>query len=187
MMVQKPTTTLRHKNVKRLFTKEEDQMIVSLVKIYGTSSWVNVSKCLVNRTSRQCRERWKYYLAPGIRNDPWTEEEDEMLKQCVKEFGPKWARISGLFENRTDTNIKNRWVLLQRALKRNKLYSKENTSSDDNMANSITTHHIDVTQECKANDALFSLWIQNIPPFHMRQNAESLPELIEFWDDEQFY
>lgn len=73
----------------------------------------------MNRTSRQCRERWKNYLSPTVNNGAWTVDEDMKLGQLTDKFGSQWAKISQFFENRTDINVKNRWMLLQRAVKKN--------------------------------------------------------------------
>lgn len=98
---------------KAKFSPVEDQKLKDLVAQYG-ENWDLISKLMVNRNQRQCKERWSNYLAPTVRRDPWTEKEDELLKKLYEEIGAKWVKISSHFPNRTDTNIKNRWMVLQR-------------------------------------------------------------------------
>ena len=94
------------------FTSEEDQKLKELVARYGESNWNEVSAKLGTRTARQCRERFKNYLSPSIKNDPWTEEDDKLLKEKYKEYGPKWSLIASFFPSRSDVNIKNHWTRL---------------------------------------------------------------------------
>ena len=43
--------------VKGPWTKEEDQLVVSLVQKYGPKKWSLISKHLKGRIGKQCRER----------------------------------------------------------------------------------------------------------------------------------
>lgn len=94
---------------KQPFTEAEDAKLIRLVQFFGTNSWKIISAYLEGRTQRQCRERYKTYLAPGIKRTPWTKEEDELIIKKYKEYGPKWATISKFFVGRTDNTIKNRF------------------------------------------------------------------------------
>jgi hypothetical protein len=40
------------------------------------------------------------------------------LVALYREMGRQWSRIAAVFQNRTDVNVKNRWVILQRREKR---------------------------------------------------------------------
>jgi hypothetical protein len=66
-----------------------------------------------HRTARQCRERYKNYLSPIYRNNPWTDEEEAVLAEKVKELGQKWSAIARFFEGRSDVNVKNHWAAMQ--------------------------------------------------------------------------
>lgn len=79
------------KRVKSKFTKEEDEMLKVLVNHFGNSSWKEVSHSMIRRTARQCRERWKLYLSPDIKNGPWSREEDSQLTNLVSSEGRLWA------------------------------------------------------------------------------------------------
>ena len=93
---------------KQPFTSQEDIQLLKLVGTFGTN-WKAVSTYMNGRTQRQCRERYRTYLAPGIKNDPWTKEEDDIVKEKYLIFGPKWALISTFVPGRSDNSIKNRF------------------------------------------------------------------------------
>lgn len=98
------------KIVRQMFTMDEDDRLCALVKEYGEKNWRTISKHMPNRTTRQCRERYRNYLSPTVKNGPWTPEEDLLLEQKYLEYGPKWATIAQFFRSRSDVNIKNRWA-----------------------------------------------------------------------------
>ncbi|OHT10458.1 hypothetical protein TRFO_20274 [Tritrichomonas foetus] len=98
------------KSVRQMFSPEEDKLLLALVKEYGDKNWRMIAKKMENRTTRQCRERYRNYLSPNLTNGPWTAEEDLLLEQKNFELGPKWATIAQSFKNRSDVNIKNRWA-----------------------------------------------------------------------------
>lgn len=109
----------KHKSIgkphpKTQFTMLEDMTLKKLVSIYGDSDWELISKMMVSRNPRQCRERWNKFLSDSINKEPWTEEENNLLISKYKELGPKWMKISKFFNARTDVYIKNRWNIIMR-------------------------------------------------------------------------
>ncbi|MDR0632737.1 MAG: hypothetical protein LBF84_01210 [Holosporales bacterium] len=98
------------------FTKADDDRLRALVGVYGTKNW-SVIAAKMEKTRKQCRERWNLYLSPTVRNPPWTEEDVALLREKVKEFGTQWLVIARFFPGRTDMNVKNKWNLLQRICK----------------------------------------------------------------------
>ena len=99
---------------KTKFTPEEDQKLTMLVSLYGKENWEEVSKFMEGRSSRQCKERWSYYLNPDVNHGPWTKQEDALLEEKYKQFGPKWSRITVFFPSRTEINVRNRWLVNKR-------------------------------------------------------------------------
>jgi hypothetical protein len=100
------------------FTPEEDLLLNRFVIQSGRVNWNLACAVLPNRTARQCRERWMKYLCPTNSFEPFTSEEDTLLRQLFAQFGPKWTKISRSFKNRTDITLKNRWLLIMRRNRR---------------------------------------------------------------------
>lgn len=102
-------------HVSRNFDHKEDELLLEMVKKYGTDSWPSVAAAFMGtRNARQCRNRYMNFLAPELNKDPWTPEEDELLKKQYEEIGPRWAVLRTFFPGRTDLNIKNRFGFLTR-------------------------------------------------------------------------
>ncbi|OHT14303.1 Myb-like DNA-binding domain containing protein [Tritrichomonas foetus] len=102
---------------KKKFTLEEDKRLIKIVKRYGEYDWELICENMPGRNPRQCKERYLNYLSPKVNNNPWTEEEDKLLLKKRNDIGPKWVRISKFFKGRSDTQIKNRYMILQRRIK----------------------------------------------------------------------
>ena len=109
---------------KNKFTREEDEKLIEAYKKYGPFDWDRIAEELVGRTSRQCRDRWNYYLNPKVTNQPWSEYEEQLLLEKYKRHGPKWALISHFFNSRTDINVKNHFYVLQRRFMKNNTQTK---------------------------------------------------------------
>ena len=107
------------------FTPEEDNILKQLVNVIGTNDWQSIARHMKGRNSRQCRDRWQNYLSPDVVNGPWTDEEEELLVQKYNEFGPSWKLIATFFPTRTDINIKSRWHLRERRIKKKELQIKK--------------------------------------------------------------
>ena len=105
-------------NKKSKFSQEEDSKLINLVNQFGDNNWNIIALHMDGRNVRQCRERWRHYLSPSVSNAPWTMMEDYLLDQKYAEYGPKWKKIAEFFPNRTDINIKNRFLLKQRHMER---------------------------------------------------------------------
>lgn len=134
------------KKKKAMFTKEEDKKLIEVVNEYGDKDWDLIASFLENRTKRQCRERWIKFLCPKINASPWTKEEDELLLKKYNEIGPKWTLISKSFKNRTDVNIKARFIVLNRKIKKEsefmekiKIFSRASSRINVNQKKANTT------------------------------------------------
>jgi hypothetical protein len=99
---------------KRKFSQAEDVILSQLVEEHGTGDWMTISRKMVGRKARQCRERWDNYLSPDVRNGPWTMEEEKQLLDLYDSMGAKWKQIATFFNARTEINVKSRWQLIQR-------------------------------------------------------------------------
>ncbi|KAJ3441324.1 snRNA-activating protein complex subunit [Anaeramoeba flamelloides] len=106
------------------WSDDEDKRLTQMVAKYGSSSWSKIANSIPNRSSKQCRERWKNQLDPKIKREPWSKEEDQILTDLFQKLGPKWSQMRNQLPGRPDNQIKNRW---NSTLKR-KIEEKDNTN-----------------------------------------------------------
>lgn len=109
-MANDMTALVRKGTPRKSFTPAEDVLLSRLVMIHGSDNWEKVAYFMNGRNARQCRERWRTVLTPGLVNGPWSHAEDELLVRLYREHGPKWSLISKQFKGRSDSNVKNRWT-----------------------------------------------------------------------------
>ena len=70
---------------------------------------------MVDRTSKQVEERYKYFLHPHLNKGKWTKEEDDTIIALVKHHGLNWSVITEELKQadplnyRCNNSIKNRW------------------------------------------------------------------------------
>lgn len=96
------------KTKRRVFSQLEDQTIRDYVLEHG-ENWDEIAKLLSGRTAKQCHDRYENYLRDGLKSEPWSPEEDEILIRMYKEIGPKWVKMMKNLPGRSGNNIKNRW------------------------------------------------------------------------------
>lgn len=167
----------KERAVRRLFSEIEDNRINELVQIHGTKAWKIISRQMVNRTPRQCRERWKNYLSPEIRNGPWTEEEDILLHKMTQRFGTHWAQIAGYFSSRTDINVKNRWILLRRKSHRKSLHQNNIEEDTELISDKAQLTSTKVGKEVKN--------VSDNGTDVLTKDNDEFPQII-FWSDAQW-
>lgn len=167
-MAESLTNRKTKRITKRMFTVEEDALLINLVNKFGTSQWRRIAQLLPNRSTRQCRERYCHYLDPNVNNNPWTQEEEDLLLIKYNEFGPKWAIIAKYFENRTYVNVKNHHqTILQRNRSSRNEYSS-NISSECHQSGYDTEDEITNAQgqERKKEEESFNiLWDPQLTGF----------------------
>ena len=97
-------------NTKRkLFTKEEDNLLTMAAFKFNQGSWNDIAKFVPGRTPKQCRDRWTNYLQPSLKFDPWKNSEDKNLISLVKSNGTHWKKMKRYFPGRSTNSLKNRW------------------------------------------------------------------------------
>jgi hypothetical protein len=94
---------------KSMWSQAEDQMLQNAVSRYGTNNWGSVAVEIQGRSGKQCRERWAGILNPGLRREPWTREEDDLLKALHAEHGNRWSLIALQMKGRSTIALRNRW------------------------------------------------------------------------------
>jgi hypothetical protein len=77
---------------RKYFTHEEDIKLQALVGQHRRN-WKKIAESFNTRITRQLKERYEGYLAPNIRKEEWSADEDQLLVSKVKKLGRKWKDI----------------------------------------------------------------------------------------------
>ena len=170
--------------MKMKFTAEEDALLIDLVNKNGAHDWRRIAAQVPNRNARQCRERYKNYLAPSITNSPWTLENDEQLKSLILQLGPQWSRITKSFPNRTDVFLKNRWVTIQR---RDRRMEKKALKEKGNLSASLPTEQEPQILEQKTAFTQISEPIEETPQSDTEPLYNSLFQSIYEPQEDTYY
>jgi hypothetical protein len=96
-------------SIRHRFSREEDEMLRTLVLRIGSNDWATVAQFMPGRSPRQCSHRYNNYLTDRHRQTAWTEAEERVIFEKYREIGPKWAYISKFLAGRTGNDVKNRW------------------------------------------------------------------------------
>jgi len=91
--------------VKGKWSQEEDMALRAAVDKLGFK-WKEISKLVLGRTGKQCRDRYTSKLNPKIHLGPWTEKEEQIALKAHKAYGNKWAAIQKLLPDRAWYTIK---------------------------------------------------------------------------------
>lgn len=106
---EKFATKTKKPQHRQKFSVVENQILNNLVLKYGLNNWETISKNMINRTPKQCRDHYLNYIMPCKNSSPWSAEEDQLLLIKYQELGPKWTRMAQFFNGRSPNSIKNRW------------------------------------------------------------------------------
>ncbi|KAM3140074.1 hypothetical protein pb186bvf_007874 [Paramecium bursaria] len=106
--MEKNQARIKQQQSRRPWTKEEDDLLISLHDQYGTN-WKKITEYFVDRSSKSLRERHVNHLATKINKQSFSKEEDDHIYNRFLELGPKWALISKELQNRSENQVKNRF------------------------------------------------------------------------------
>nr|XP_056700848.1 myb-related protein B [Euleptes europaea] len=99
----------RDNRCKVKWTREEDELLNSLVTKYG-HDWKFLASHFPNRTEQQCQYRWLRVLNPVLVKGPWTKQEDQKVIELVKKYGTKqWTLIAKHLKGRLGKQCRERW------------------------------------------------------------------------------
>ena len=125
------TTSLRAMP-RHFWSKEEDQILLKYIQdnkdscSENTQIWSNASKLLVGRNGDQCRKRYMDHLDSNLKKGKWTPEEDQILIDCINEYGRVWSIISEHINGRTSDQCMKRYMnTLSPSIKRGKWTPEE--------------------------------------------------------------
>jgi len=107
----------RHLRKSTLWTQEEDDRMISLIKhTCGDADFLGVSANMEGRNHMQCWMRWRNTLRPGIKmRTPFRPIEDICLYLAVTSRGFNWKQLTPHLDDvsgrgRTDVNARERFV-----------------------------------------------------------------------------
>lgn len=77
---------------KTAWTREEDELLLSLYAIHSTK-WSVIARHIPGRTDDACSKRYREALDPSLKKGDWIPEEDFHLLQAYKRLGGRWGQI----------------------------------------------------------------------------------------------
>jgi len=105
-----PSENTKTRAVRNLWKAHEDELLLKLYAEHGPK-WTLIGRLIGDRTCKQVRDRYINNLRPNIKNEPFSQEEDEQLIALYYQFGTKWKQIAGQMAGRTQAQVKNRFYL----------------------------------------------------------------------------
>jgi hypothetical protein len=108
-----------------VWTEEEDHLLYTWQQRVG-NKWSEVARHIPGKNGQQCAQRWRHRVNPDIKRDKWTQQEDDLLIELVRQFGNHWAQIARHVPGRTDQQCMGRWKRhLDPSIKRDKWSTEE--------------------------------------------------------------
>ena len=91
---------------------QDDDILKRSIIIFGSKSWKKISIDLkanygIDRSPKQCRDRWCNYLRIERFCSFFTEEEKILIFKHFFEIGCKWSVLSEIIQTKSENQIKN--------------------------------------------------------------------------------
>eukprot|EP00002_Diphylleia_rotans_P020769 TRINITY_DN4034_c0_g1_i1.p1 TRINITY_DN4034_c0_g1~~TRINITY_DN4034_c0_g1_i1.p1 ORF type:complete len:236 (+),score=54.62 TRINITY_DN4034_c0_g1_i1:92-799(+) len=111
-----PSAKINNVGKSKLWTKEEDRILVTAIQTMPKSCWKKISEELGGRrTAEQCCQRWHRVLSPKVKENQWSKEQDELLIALVARHGDRaWRTIALHVPQRSELQCRLRHVQLMR-------------------------------------------------------------------------
>lgn len=161
------------------WTFEEDNKLRDAIEIFGNLNWKRISDYIgTGKTRSQCSQRWNRCLNPHISKEKWSNEELDLLKQLVNQYGDGcWSKIASKMGNRCDVQCRYMWRKItgqkntksQAISHENELKANNNVNVRINEDNFFQENDLDMflisdhqnSIECKCSPQQQSLNIEN--------------------------
>ncbi|KAF9947763.1 Myb-like DNA-binding domain protein [Mortierella alpina] len=95
------------------FSEKERSLLETAIETFGEGAdWELIAGHVPGRTASQCRKNWNYSRTHHIQrqDEPWTDQDKELLKNAVARFGSKrWTLISEFVVGKTPDQCRNEW------------------------------------------------------------------------------
>ena len=89
--------------------EHEDQLLTDLVQKHG-KQWTIISKSMMHRTPAQVAARWEKCINPILKKGAFTQEEDSLILDHVKENGTNnWPLLQDKLPGRSPKQCRERW------------------------------------------------------------------------------
>ncbi|KAI9271847.1 hypothetical protein BDA99DRAFT_501161 [Phascolomyces articulosus] len=174
-----------HINMKRKWTKEDDEALTQAVEMLGERNWQQVAYILGDRTGNQCLQRWTKGICPAIRRQRWVTEEDEALIGAVAAYGVgNWNKVQRHVPGRTDMQCRERYMnVLDPKLNFSKITDEEKTK----LIKLVEQHgrrwsHLTQFFPGRTDNHLYRAWMGATKKKDKRKNTQSTtstPEAID--------
>lgn len=99
----------RKKRITPYWTKEEDKKLIKYSEKYNCD-WDLIAEKFPEKTASQLARRWSLNLNPNLKHEPWTADEDLILKNVVIEIGYNWENVGKYIQGRSADAIKQRFL-----------------------------------------------------------------------------
>ncbi|CAD8085271.1 unnamed protein product [Paramecium sonneborni] len=183
--------------LRKQWTDEEDKRVIELVLQQGRN-WKVIEGFMEGRSSKQIRERFLNNLDPEINRSKFTVQEDQIILEQYRIYGPKWSEIAKMLDRRPENQVKNRFYShIKRVSMLEEKSDDENSDVDSSKSEQAhipppiqiyqpleTIQSIKEENENIKNDSFNN--VQNCTPSNRIQPSINLIQGLDSFDSKQF-
>ena len=98
------------KSTKGCWTKAEDETLRQAVLTNKGKNWKKIALQMPGRSDVQCLHRWQKVLNPELVKGPWTQQEDDLVRELVAKHGARsWSLIAQQLKGRIGKQCRERF------------------------------------------------------------------------------